>query len=36
MFRRFKDFCSTATHYDKLARNSLSDVSLAAAVAFGV
>lgn len=34
MFRRLKDFCSAATHYDKLERNSLSDVSLAAAVAF--
>jgi transposase len=34
MFCRLKDFHRIATHYDKLARNFLSAVSLAAAVAF--
>ncbi|MEX6724713.1 transposase [Sphingosinicellaceae bacterium M-36] len=34
MFCRLKDFRRIATRYDKLARNFLSAVSLAAAVAF--
>lgn len=34
MFCHLKDFHSIATRYDKLARNFLSAVSLAAAVAF--
>ncbi|WP_370877866.1 transposase [Xanthobacter agilis] len=34
MFRRLKDFCRIATRYDKLARNFLSAVSFANAVAF--
>ncbi len=34
MFWRLKDFRRVATRYDKLARNFLSAVSLAAAVAF--
>lgn len=34
MFCRLKDFRRVATRYDKLARNFLSAVSLAAAVAF--
>jgi transposase len=34
MVCRLKDFRRTATRYDKLARNFLSAVSLAAAVAF--
>ena len=36
MFCRIKDFRRVATHYDKLARNFLSAVSLAAAVAFWI
>ena len=34
MFCRLKDFRGIATRYDKLARNFLSAVSLAAAIAF--
>ncbi len=34
LFYRLKDFRRSATRYDKLARNFLSAVSLAAAVAF--
>jgi transposase len=34
MFCRLKDFRRVATRYDKLARNFLSAVSLAAAIAF--
>lgn len=34
MFCRLKDFRRIATRYDKLARNFLSAISLAAAVAF--
>ena len=34
LFYRLKDFRRIATRYDKLARNFLSAVSLAAAVAF--
>jgi len=34
IFCRLKDFCRIATRYDKRARKLLSDVSLAAAVAF--
>jgi transposase len=34
MFCRFKDFRRVATRYDKLARNFLSAVHLAAAIAF--
>ena len=34
MFCRLKDFRRIATRYDKLARNFLSAVCLAAAVAF--
>lgn len=34
MFCRLEDFRRIATRYDKLARNFLSTVSLAAAVAF--
>jgi transposase len=34
MFCRLKDFRRIAARYDKLARNFLSAVSLAAAVAF--
>jgi transposase len=36
MFCRLNDFRRIATRYDKLARNFLSAVSLAAAVAFGL
>ena len=36
MFCRLKDFRRVATRYDKLARNFLSAVSLAAAVAFWI
>jgi transposase len=34
MFCRLKDFSRVATRYDKLARNFLSAVHLAAAIAF--
>jgi hypothetical protein len=36
MFCRLKDFRRVAAHYDKLARDFLSPISLAAAVAFGL
>jgi transposase len=36
MFCRLKDFRRVATRYDKLARNYLSAVALAAAIAFSL